>query len=199
MTDFNATDGGGLWPVVQTAEVKSTMDSLMGLLEPVTSREPFMVAGPEGSAKSFVIGHCFAKLGRAVNVAVVHCSANIKPQHVIQKLNQVRGRFTHYTAPWGHPFHFPNSLLIQGLPSCVLIEGSRLASKRVQQACVVPQGHQPSQPRQVRDVYASRLYPATPHLRRILWRQLGVGRPGGSPGKISNVCNVDFHTADVVC
>lgn len=106
MTDFNATDGGGLWPVVQTAEVKSTMDSLMGLLEPVTSREPFMVAGPEGSAKSFVIDHCFAKLGRAVNVAVVHCSANIKPQHVIQKLNQVKGRFTPLYCPVGSSISF---------------------------------------------------------------------------------------------
>ena len=78
----------------------------MGLLEPVTSREPFMVAGPEGSAKSFVINHCFAKLGRAVNVAVVHCSANIKPQHVIQKLNQVKGRFTHLYCSVGSSISF---------------------------------------------------------------------------------------------
>ena len=84
LSDFNPFDGH---PVVQTAEVKCVIDSLTRLLD---ANEPFMLAGPEGAGKSFLLGHCFDRLGRAVNVAVVHCSANITPQHVIQKLNQVK-------------------------------------------------------------------------------------------------------------
>jgi dynein heavy chain 2 len=34
-----------------------------------------------------LLNHCFKKL-RSTNVAVVHCSAHISPQHVIQKLSQ---------------------------------------------------------------------------------------------------------------
>ena len=82
--DFSHFDGP---PVVQTAEVKCVVDSIARLLD---TNGPFMLAGPEGAGKSFLLGHCFTKMGRAVNVAVVHCSANITPQHVIQKLYQVK-------------------------------------------------------------------------------------------------------------
>ena len=82
LSDF-ASDG---YPVVQTADVKPVIDSLMHLLD--NESQPFLLVGPEGCGKSLLLRHCFKKL-RATNVAVIHCSANITPQHVIQKLQQV--------------------------------------------------------------------------------------------------------------
>lgn len=40
-----------------------------------------------------LLNHCFGKL-RATEVATIHCSAQITPQHVLQKLSQVL-RITH--------------------------------------------------------------------------------------------------------
>ena len=41
-----------------------------------------------GSGKSMMLKDCFKQL-RNTNVAIVHCSAHITPQHVIQKLAQM--------------------------------------------------------------------------------------------------------------
>jgi dynein heavy chain 2 len=75
------------FPLVRTASIKSTLDCLMSWLDPQSS-QPFLLLGPEGCGKSLLLHSCFKKL-RATNVAVVHCSAHITPQHVIQKLSQV--------------------------------------------------------------------------------------------------------------
>ena len=48
----------------------------------------FTLVGPEGCGKSLMLKHCFQQL-RNTNVAIVHCSAHITPQHVIQKLAQM--------------------------------------------------------------------------------------------------------------
>ena len=87
LADFSSD---GTYPVVQTADVKATLDILLPLLDSNAKikNQPFLLVGPEGSGKSLLLHHCFKQL-RATNVAVVHCSANITPQHVIQKLTQV--------------------------------------------------------------------------------------------------------------
>lgn len=79
------TDDG--YPLIKTADTKATLDCIMPWLES-ESKQPFLLVGPEGCGKSLLLNHCFKKL-RATNVATVHCSAHITPQHVIQKLSQV--------------------------------------------------------------------------------------------------------------
>ena len=75
------------YPVVQTSEVKGIINTLMTWLDPKMC-QPFLLVGPEGCGKSLMLKHCFRQL-RNTNVAVVHCSAHITPQHVIQKLAQM--------------------------------------------------------------------------------------------------------------
>nr|CAD7430090.1 unnamed protein product [Timema monikensis] len=74
-------------PLVMTADVKRTVDVLGMWLEPDT-RQPFLLVGPQGCGKSLILSHCFNKL-RATEVSTIHCSAQITPQHVLQKLSQV--------------------------------------------------------------------------------------------------------------
>lgn len=83
LSDFRS-DG---FPVVQTSDVKGTIETLMHWLNP-DIRQPFLLVGPEGCGKSLMLKHCFKSL-RNTNVAIVHCSAHITPQHVIQKLAQM--------------------------------------------------------------------------------------------------------------
>ncbi len=82
LSDFKANTG---YPVVQTADVKATLDTLNLWLE---LKQPFLLVGPEGCGKSLLLKHAFKSL-RNTNVAIVHCSAHITPKHVIQKLSQV--------------------------------------------------------------------------------------------------------------
>ena len=72
-------------PLVKTANAKATLDCVFSWLE---AKQPFLLVGPEGCGKSQLLHYCFGKL-RATNVATIHCSAHITPQHVIQKLSQV--------------------------------------------------------------------------------------------------------------
>ena len=74
-------------PIVATANVQMTMDTVMPWLTSKT-KKPFLLIGPEGIGKTMILHHCFSKL-RSTNVATIHCSANINPQNVIQKLSQV--------------------------------------------------------------------------------------------------------------
>ena len=74
-------------PIVPTSDVQMAMDVIMPWLSSKT-RQPFLLIGPEGIGKTMILKHCFSKL-RSTNVATIHCSANITPQNVIQKLSQV--------------------------------------------------------------------------------------------------------------
>ncbi|KAK3929891.1 Cytoplasmic dynein 2 heavy chain 1 [Frankliniella fusca] len=74
-------------PLVLTANVKLTLSILSVWLEQ-DSLEPFILVGPPGCGKSYILNECFRKL-RGVEVSIVHCSAQITPQHVLQRLNQV--------------------------------------------------------------------------------------------------------------
>ena len=100
--------------MVQTSDVKGILATLMHWLDPEV-QQPFILVGPEGmyyvynaisciisnknpimfhslivigSGKSMMLKDCFKQL-RNTNVAIVHCSAHITPQHVIQKLAQM--------------------------------------------------------------------------------------------------------------
>lgn len=75
------------FPLVKTADAKAAIDCLLPWLQSET-QQPFLLVGPEGCGKSLILKDCFKKL-RSTNVAIVHCSAHISPQHVIQKLSQV--------------------------------------------------------------------------------------------------------------
>ncbi|GLH06946.1 Dynein heavy chain, cytoplasmic, partial [Gryllus bimaculatus] len=74
-------------PLVMTADVKRTLDAIEIWLQ-TESRQHFLLVGPPGCGKSLMLTHCFAKM-RATEIATIHCSAQITPQHVIQKLGQV--------------------------------------------------------------------------------------------------------------
>ncbi len=84
-------------PLVKTADVKAALDCLMSWLQRADPPPPFLLVGPEGCGKALLLNHCFRKL-RSTNVATVHCSANISPQHVIQKLSQVIVKFEEHAA-----------------------------------------------------------------------------------------------------
>ena len=74
-------------PIVKTADVQMTMDAVMPWLTS-KAKQPFLLIGPEGIGKTMILKHSFSRL-RSTNVATIHCSANISPQNVIQKLSQV--------------------------------------------------------------------------------------------------------------
>ncbi|KAG8470560.1 hypothetical protein KFE25_008981 [Diacronema lutheri] len=72
-------------PMVRTADVQRDTAMVMPWIERM---EPFILVGPEGCGKSMLLAHAFGTI-RGAQVAVVHCSAQTKAQHVIQKLSQV--------------------------------------------------------------------------------------------------------------
>ncbi|KAJ9599678.1 hypothetical protein L9F63_026474, partial [Diploptera punctata] len=74
-------------PLIMTADVKRTVDVIEPWLN-IDTQQPFLLVGPQGCGKSLILKHCFSKL-RSTEVAVIHCSAQITPQHVLQKLSQV--------------------------------------------------------------------------------------------------------------
>ncbi|XP_069679211.1 cytoplasmic dynein 2 heavy chain 1 isoform X2 [Periplaneta americana] len=74
-------------PLIMTADVKRTLDIIEPWLNAET-RQPFLLVGPQGCGKSMILNHCFSKL-RATEVATIHCSAQITPEHVLQKLSQM--------------------------------------------------------------------------------------------------------------
>ena len=83
--DIAATDLESL-PLIYTANVKMLIAGILPWL--TEDKQPFIVVGPEGCGKSKILQHCFSKL-RATNVATIHCSANITPYHVMEKLSQI--------------------------------------------------------------------------------------------------------------
>ena len=86
--DFTVSSAGlEGFPVVATADVQLTMAAVMPWLQ-AKVKQPFLLVGPEGIGKTMILKYCFSKL-RSTNVATIHCSSNITPQHVIQKLSQV--------------------------------------------------------------------------------------------------------------
>ncbi|XP_022324921.2 cytoplasmic dynein 2 heavy chain 1-like isoform X2 [Crassostrea virginica] len=79
------TTGGSL-PVVRTGDVQRGLDYFAPWLQ-ADNKQPFILVGPEGCGKGMLLKHCFEQL-RSTQVAVVHCSAQTNPTHVLQKLSQ---------------------------------------------------------------------------------------------------------------
>ncbi|KAG8276879.1 Cytoplasmic dynein 2 heavy chain 1 [Homalodisca vitripennis] len=81
-TDQGLVEGQGL---VLTAQLCFAANVLSSWL---LTHRPFILIGPHGCGKSLLLDHCFSKL-RSVEVATVHCSAQISPHHILQKLSQL--------------------------------------------------------------------------------------------------------------
>ncbi|XP_064610087.1 cytoplasmic dynein 2 heavy chain 1-like isoform X3 [Liolophura sinensis] len=73
-------------PVIQTTDVQRCLNYFNPWLQS-DNRQPFILVGPEGCGKGLLLRHCFEQL-RSTQVAVVHCSAQTNPTHVLQKLSQ---------------------------------------------------------------------------------------------------------------
>ncbi|KAH3831149.1 hypothetical protein DPMN_104411, partial [Dreissena polymorpha] len=73
-------------PVIRTTDIQRAMDFFSPWLAP-DNKQPFILVGPEGCGKGMMLKHCFEQL-RSTQVAVVHCSAQTNPTHVLQKLSQ---------------------------------------------------------------------------------------------------------------
>ncbi|KAM7436007.1 Cytoplasmic dynein 2 heavy chain 1 [Porites harrisoni] len=80
------TLSSGSLPVIQTADIKRGLDMFSPWLHP-DHKKSFLLVGPEGCGKELLLRHCFEQL-RSTQVAVVHCSAQTTPMHVLQKLQQ---------------------------------------------------------------------------------------------------------------
>ncbi|KAJ3344816.1 Cytoplasmic dynein 2 heavy chain 1 [Entophlyctis luteolus] len=75
-------DAGSV-PVIETIDVQRTMDTIIPWLK---EENPFLVIGPEGAGKNMILTHCFKRAN--ASVATVHCSAQTKSFHLVQRLSQ---------------------------------------------------------------------------------------------------------------
>ncbi|XP_076467409.1 LOW QUALITY PROTEIN: cytoplasmic dynein 2 heavy chain 1-like [Babylonia areolata] len=73
-------------PVVRTSDVQRCLDYFTPWLDS-DNKQPFIIVGPEGCGKGLLLHHSFEHL-RSTQVAMVHCSAQTGPDHVLQKLGQ---------------------------------------------------------------------------------------------------------------
>ncbi|KAK6172722.1 hypothetical protein SNE40_016326 [Patella caerulea] len=73
-------------PVIRTSDVQRSLDYFTPWLE-ADNKQPFILVGPEGCGKGLLLRHSFEHL-RSTQIAVVHCSAQTNPSHILQKLSQ---------------------------------------------------------------------------------------------------------------
>ncbi|XP_041357041.1 cytoplasmic dynein 2 heavy chain 1-like isoform X2 [Gigantopelta aegis] len=73
-------------PVIKTHDVQRNLDYFTPWLQ-ADNKQPFIVVGPEGCGKGLLLHHSLENL-RSTNVAIVHCSAQTNPSHLLQKLTQ---------------------------------------------------------------------------------------------------------------
>ncbi|ESO93665.1 hypothetical protein LOTGIDRAFT_209197 [Lottia gigantea] len=73
-------------PVIRTSDVQRSLDYFTPWLDP-DNKQPFILVGPEGCGKGLLLRHSFEHL-RSTQIAVVHCSAQTNPSHILQKLSQ---------------------------------------------------------------------------------------------------------------
>ncbi|XP_077984893.1 cytoplasmic dynein 2 heavy chain 1-like [Glandiceps talaboti] len=73
-------------PVIRTTDVQRCLDYLKPWLQ-AEHKQPFILVGPDGCGKGMILKHCFEQL-RSTQVAMIHCSAQTSPTHILQKLAQ---------------------------------------------------------------------------------------------------------------
>ncbi|KAJ3280883.1 Cytoplasmic dynein 2 heavy chain 1, partial [Borealophlyctis nickersoniae] len=71
-------------PVVETVDVRRAVDMIMPWFQ---HAQPFLIVGPEGAGKHMLLRHCFSQL-KSTAVATIHCSAQTRSSHILQRLNQ---------------------------------------------------------------------------------------------------------------
>ncbi|KAJ3042257.1 Cytoplasmic dynein 2 heavy chain 1 [Rhizophlyctis rosea] len=71
-------------PVIETIDVKRALDMIMPWF---THNQPFLLIGPEGAGKHMILRHCFSKL-KSISTATIHCSAQTRSSHILQRLQQ---------------------------------------------------------------------------------------------------------------
>ncbi|KAI8842138.1 dynein heavy chain and region D6 of dynein motor-domain-containing protein [Chytridium lagenaria] len=72
-------------PVIETVDVKRAIDTIMPWLQ---HGHPFLITGPEGAGKQMILKHCFQRL-KSTSVAVIHCSAQTRSVHLLQRLSHM--------------------------------------------------------------------------------------------------------------
>ena len=73
-------------PAVKTADFIRNVDTFEGYLNE-HNQQPFIVVGPDGCGKSLMLRYCLNRL-RSTSVAIINCSTQTTPQHVLEKLYQ---------------------------------------------------------------------------------------------------------------
>jgi dynein heavy chain 2 len=72
-------------PIVETIPLKRAIDTILPW---ITEGCPFILVGPEGAGKHMLLRHCFKQV-RSTTVATIHCSAQTKSSHLLQRLSQM--------------------------------------------------------------------------------------------------------------
>ncbi|KAJ3116477.1 Cytoplasmic dynein 2 heavy chain 1 [Phlyctochytrium bullatum] len=72
-------------PVIETVDVKRAIDVILPWLN---QNFPFLLVGPEGSGKQMLLRYCFQQL-RSTSVAIIHCSAQTRSVHLLQRLSHM--------------------------------------------------------------------------------------------------------------
>ncbi|KAJ3416777.1 Cytoplasmic dynein 2 heavy chain 1 [Chytridiales sp. JEL 0842] len=72
-------------PMVETVALKRAADIVMPW---ISDGQPFILVGPEGAGKDMLLRHCF-KLSYSTSVATIHCSAQTRSSHLLQRLSQM--------------------------------------------------------------------------------------------------------------
>ncbi|RZC33069.1 cytoplasmic dynein 2 heavy chain 1 [Asbolus verrucosus] len=78
---------GRIIPLVMTGDICKTLDSLRTWLLP-GNEQNFLLIGPHGSAKSLILEHLIRERSD-MELATIHCSANLTPDYVINKIAQL--------------------------------------------------------------------------------------------------------------
>ncbi|KAI8824969.1 dynein heavy chain and region D6 of dynein motor-domain-containing protein [Fimicolochytrium jonesii] len=71
-------------PLVLTPDIRKAFDTVMPW---IVDNQPVLLVGPEGAGKHMLLRHCFSSL-KSTAIAMIHCSAQTKSSHVLQRLKQ---------------------------------------------------------------------------------------------------------------
>ncbi|KAK4887690.1 hypothetical protein RN001_003961 [Aquatica leii] len=115
ITSAASTDNN--MPLILTSQIRYTITCLRTWLQR-ENEQHFLLVGPRGSAKNLILDY-LVKERSDIELITIHCSANLSPQYVIQKLTQCciivnssKGRM--YKPKKGHlVLYFKNTQLLR--------------------------------------------------------------------------------------